>query len=77
MRGSFAALRMTAVGQVGMRGGSGFLGRQMAEAFAFFDEHVVVLDGVEDFTAGLALNELSVFRAGDDLDDGVFAGGGH
>ncbi len=63
----------------GVRSGSGFLHGEVAEAEAFslLDEHVVVLDGVEDFSAGLALDELSVFRAGDDLDDGVFAGGGH
>ncbi len=49
----------------------------MGEAFAFFDEHVVVLDGIENLAAGLALDEFRVFRSGDDLDDGVFAGGSH
>ena len=48
-----------------------------AEAFAFLDEHVFVLNGIEDVAAGLALDELGVFGAGDDFHDGVFARGSH
>ena len=43
----------------------------------FFALHILVLDGVEDLAARLALDELCIFVAGDDTDDGVFAGGSH
>jgi hypothetical protein len=43
----------------------------------FFDGDVVVLDGVEDLAAVLALDELDVVLAGDNFDNGVFARRSH
>ena len=43
----------------------------------FFDGHVHILCGIKDFAAGLAFYEFCVFLAGDDFDDGMFAGDGH
>ena len=43
----------------------------------FFDCHVAEFGGVEDLAAGLALDKLGVLVSGDDLNDGVFALGGH
>ena len=43
----------------------------------FFDGKVSEFGGVEDLSAGLALYEFGVLVSGDDLYDGVFAGGGH
>ncbi len=43
----------------------------------FFALHVFVLDGIEDVAAGLALDILCVFSAGDDAHNGVFAGSEH
>ena len=43
----------------------------------FFPFHIFVLDGVEDVAACLALDELGVFCAGDDTNNGVFAGVEH
>lgn len=42
-----------------------------------FDSDVGELGGVKDFAAVLALYEFGVLVSGDDLYDGVFAGGGH
>ena len=45
--------------------------------FRFFQRDVAKLSGIKHFSALLALDELRVFLAGDDLDDGMFALGGH
>ena len=44
---------------------------------ALFAFHVFVFDRVEDLTAGLALDEFSILVAGNDADNGMFAGGSH
>jgi hypothetical protein len=49
----------------------------VGNGFLFFDGYVVKLCGIKYFSALLALDELSIFVARDDFDDGVFAGGGH
>ena len=45
--------------------------------FLFFQRDVAKFSGIKHFSALLALDELRVFLAGDDLDDGMFALGGH
>ena len=42
-----------------------------------FDGDVVVFGGVEDLSTVLAFDEFGVVLAGDDLDDGMFAGRDH
>lgn len=39
----------------------------------FLNSDVPKLGGIKDLSAGLALNEFSIFVTGDDLYDGVFA----
>ena len=73
-----ACERLTAFGGLAFGSGGGrgvrlFVGN----GFLFFDGYVVKLCGIKDFSALLALDELSIFVARDDFDDGVFAGGGH
>jgi hypothetical protein len=53
------------------------LGSFLVEGLFLFDGDVAKLCGIKDFSAGLALNKFSVFLAGDDLDDGMFARGCH
>lgn len=43
----------------------------------FFDGHIAELGRIEDFATGLALDIFGVLVSGDDLNDGVFALGGH
>jgi hypothetical protein len=45
----------------------------LVERLFLFDGDVAKLCGIKDFSTGLALNKFSVFLAGDDLDDGMFA----
>ena len=53
------------------------LGSFLVEGLFFLDGDVAKLCGIKDFSAGLALNKLSVFLAGDNFDDGMFARGCH
>ena len=43
----------------------------------FFDCHVIILNGIKYFAAVLAFNEFDIVLAGDNFDDGMFAGGSH
>ena len=54
-----------------------FLRRGFGEGLFLFDGDITKLRGIKDFPAGLAFNKLCVFLAGDDLDDWMFAFGGH
>jgi hypothetical protein len=47
------------------------------ESFFFLDGNVYILCGIKDFAALLALNKFDIVLAGDDFDDGMFAGGSH
>ncbi|QNI36450.1 hypothetical protein [Edaphobacter albus] len=40
---------------------------------AFFDGNVTKFRGIKDFSTHLTFDELGVFIAGDDLNNGVFA----
>jgi hypothetical protein len=54
-----------------------FLGRGFGEGLFLFDGNIAKLCGIKYFSASLAFNKLCVFLAGDDLDDWMFALGGH
>ena len=54
-----------------------FFGWRLGESLFLFDGDVAKLCRIKYFSACLALNEFGVFLAGDDLDDGMFAFGGH
>jgi len=49
----------------------------LRERLFLFDGDIAKLRGIKDFSTLLTLNEFSVFLAGDDFDDGMFADGGH
>jgi len=53
------------------------VGGDFGEGGFFFDGDVAVFRRIEDFSALLTLNKFCVFLAGDDFDNGMFAGGGH
>ena len=54
-----------------------FLRGRFGEGLFLFDGDIAKLCGIKDFSATLAFNKLCVFLAGDDLDDWMFALGGH
>ena len=54
-----------------------FLRGRFGEGLFLFDGDIAKLCGIKDFSASLAFNKLCVFLAGDDLDDWMFALGGH
>jgi hypothetical protein len=54
-----------------------FLSRGFGEGLFLFYGDIAKLCRIKDFSAFLTLNKLCVFLAGDDLDDGMFALGGH
>ncbi len=41
------------------------------DGFFLFNGHVLEFNGIEDLTALLTLDELGIFLASDDFDDGV------
>jgi hypothetical protein len=47
------------------------------ESFFFLDGNVDILCGIKDFAAFLTLNKFDIVLAGDNFDDGMFAGGSH
>jgi hypothetical protein len=47
------------------------------ESFFFLDRNVDILCGIKDFAALLTLNKFDIVLAGDNFDDGMFAGGSH
>lgn len=47
------------------------------ELFLFLNGHILVFSGIEDLATVLTFDELGIFLAGNDLDDGMFAGRGH
>ena len=53
------------------------VGGDFGEGGFFFDGDIAVLGRIEDFPALLTLNKFCVFLAGDDFDNGMFAGCGH
>ncbi len=50
---------------------------RIGEGFFLFDGDVAIFRRIKDFATLLAFNELDVVLAGDNFDDGMFAGDGH